>query len=436
MFHRLINALRYLFTGHIPAQNPAHAPMARPPVADVTIYEPSNALILRDNVVTAKGKEIIEVRADGIHILAQDGSTSQFVGLSAGADGLSEVDEQIRLHLTRKLSILLPELSNSLKSELLHHVFGVLTLMANDQQSRVRQIIAEELGDLYNAPVELVKKLAWDGSLEVSTPILEFSPLLSDRELMDIITESQIPGVSEAISRRKEVSEDVAGALVDYVTRDTIDASGERVISNLLENPNAHLNENTLQVIAEHAEDHEVWHTPLLSQPNLTIRTINAIARFVSHSLIADMESRRMISKEMGENLSKAVTYRLQNPHYDREKEAEKLAEDLLSQGLLDAEYVAESLEAGEKELVAAALYLLSGLPKHIVKKILGADDAKAVTALVWKANMPMRSAIQVQLKLAKIHYTKILYAKNGKDFPLSEDEMRRIIWEYAQAAA
>ncbi|MBM3617833.1 MAG: DUF2336 domain-containing protein [Alphaproteobacteria bacterium] len=425
MFRRLMKALRYLFTGVVPAEE-APSPSATPK---------SSALILRDHVSTPSGKQVVEVRSDGIHVLSNDGQAERVIGLQDAAS-LNQVDESIRLHLTQKLALLLPEVPSSTKSELLQHILDVMSLLAKDQAGRVRQIIAEELGAFYNAPAELVKKLAWDDVYEVASPILEFSPLLSDRDLLDIIQGSTLPGVPEAISRRSTVSEDVADALVHHVTEGHIDERGERIISNLLDNPQANLSENALVTIAEHSEDHEIWHAPLLSRPALTIRTVNTIARFVSHSLIADMESRRMLSKEMAENLSKSVTHRLQNPHYDREREAEKEALNLYTQGLLDAEYIAESLELGEKELVTAALGLLTGLPKETVKKILGADDAKAATALVWKAGIPMRTAIQVQLKLAKIHYTKILYAKNGQDYPLTEEEMLRILSGYAAGVA
>jgi len=48
------------------------------------------------------------------------------------------------------------------------------------------------------------------------------------------------------------------------------------------------------------------------------------------------------------------------------------------------------------------------------------------VTSLAWKAGLSMRTAIQLQLKIAKVPPPDVLNARNGFDYPLSEAEMKR----------
>lgn len=436
MFRRLIKAMKYLFTGTLDDTGEKEA--APPPDAPSTPSPANEAsfLILKDTHEDAEGiRTAIEVRSDGIH-METAGGEAQVVPLNAPSFSLQEIDEDIRYQIARKISLLVPELGDYKQGQLLKHVFRVLFLMAEDQMPRVRRMIAEELRDSHNAPPELIRKLAWDEELEVAAPILEFSPLLGDGDLLEIIAHSDIPGVLESISRRKEVSADVTDAIVRNVTDSAITDGDARIINNLLENKQARFREDTLELIVEEAPQYEVWHRNLLDRPELTARTINKIARFVSEALIMEMEDRGMITKELGQNLTQAIASRLYNPHIDREKEADRAAIDLFTQGTLDAQYVMAALDGGEREFVISALSLLSEVPKSATKRIIDADDPRAVTALAWKAGVPMREAIQLQLKLAKIHYSKLLYAREGTDYPMSEKEMLSILSSYIKDAA
>lgn len=426
MLTRLKNALKYLVTGAPPvADNAAPAPLP-----DSTEQD-QNALILKDTHTSKDGSRTgIEVRGDGIALDHQDGQL-ELIPLNADEHTLQNIDAEIRFQIARKISLLLPELAESKRDRLLKHVFQVLHLLAKDQLPRVRKMIAEELSESYNVPIDLVRKLAWDDELEVSAPILEYSPLLNDNDLLEIIANSDIPGVIEAVSRRREVSSDLTDAIVRNVTLSKVTKDDARIINNLLANKHARFKEETLEIIVDEAPNYEVWHESLIDRPELTTRTINKIARFVSHSLLAGMEDRGMITKELSSNLSQAIASRLHNVHIDREKEADRLAIDLFTQGDLDEQYVMMALDSGEREFVVAALSLLADIPKSVTKKIVDSKDPKAVTALSWKAGINMRDAIQIQLKLAKIHYSKLLYARNGKHYPLTKDAMNKLLGSF-----
>ena len=51
-------------------------------------------------------------------------------------------------------------------------------------------------------------------------------------------------------------------------------------------------------------------------------------------------------------------------------------------------------------------------------------SSSKGITALAWNAGLGMRTAVQLQLRLARVPPAKILQARTGVDYPLSEDEM------------
>lgn len=399
----------------VPEKNPAPEPAAEPNVP---------VLILKDSYYNDKGeKTAFEVRSDAIHIMSSKGQNRTITFPSTGV-ALADIDEEIRLQIARKISLLVPDLSAFKKEQLLKHVFDVLYIMAEDQVPRVRQMIAEELRSQANAPYDLVRKLAWDEELEVAAPVLEFSPLLSDSDLIEIISHSSIPGVLEAISSRQTVSETVSEAIVDNVTRTKLSDRGAKVIQTLLDNEGAEINENTLDTIIEHAPDYEMLQRSLIQRPELTTKTLNKIARFVSEAFILEMEEQGLLNREQSHNLTQAVASRLHSPTMDREKEAEREVIELFTQGELSPHFIAQALESGERDTVIASLSLLSDIPKSEVKRILESDNPRLVTALAWRCGLPMREAIQIQLKIAKIHFSKILYAREGTDYPLSEKEM------------
>ena len=67
------------------------------------------------------------------------------------------------------------------------------------------------------------------------------------------------------------------------------------------------------------------------------------------------------------------------------------------------------------------------------LKGLIGRAEAKAVTAVSWQAGLSMRTAIQIQLRRAKIPSSKLLNAKDGIDYPLDEEELR---WQLELACA
>jgi len=60
-----------------------------------------------------------------------------------------------------------------------------------------------------------------------------------------------------------------------------------------------------------------------------------------------------------------------------------------------------------------------------VIEKIFLSRSAKALTAIAWKAGLPMRISFKIQTLLLKLHADELLPARAGVDFPLGEDEMR-----------
>jgi hypothetical protein len=93
--------------------------------------------------------------------------------------------------------------------------------------------------------------------------------------------------------------------------------------------------------------------------------------------------------------------------------------------GKLDDGFVASAAQNGRREIVVAALSLLGHVSADLVHRIFQSSSAKAATALVWRAGLSMRVAFKIQTYLLRLPARELLPARDGVDFPLTEDEMR-----------
>ncbi len=148
-----------------------------------------------------------------------------------------DADPSVRGDLAQKIARLAPGLSSDEQDRLRRITYETLELLARDQITRVRQILAEALKDVAFAPPQVIRQLAHDSDLAVASPILEYSPVLSDEDLLEIIQGSPVTGALSAISRRRTVGPSIAEGIA---RTDDIDA-----IAILLANPSAQIREET-----------------------------------------------------------------------------------------------------------------------------------------------------------------------------------------------
>ncbi len=289
-----------------------------------------------------------------------------------------------------------------------------LQILAQDQLPRVRAILSEELKHSVKAPRDVILRLARDVEEIVAAPVLEYSPLLSDDDLLEVITSGIAQGALAAIARRQNVVEPVSDAIVA-----TLDVPA---VAALLRNPSAQIREDTLDKIIGCASDIDDWHEPLVMRADLSVRAIRRIATFVARSLVETLARDNALDAETETDLKRAVETRLKET--DDLAAAPHLAKPDLD-GPLDDEAINRGIEFGERDFVVKALARMADLPQARVNRILLSGSPKAVTALSWKAGLSMRIAIQVQRELARIPPQSILNARDGVDYPLSEQYMR-----------
>ena len=329
-------------------------------------------------------------------------------------------DDDVRAELARKIARLMPNLSAAEGRHIHDLTIATLERLARDQVPRVRAILAQEIKTLDCIPKFIVLTLAKDLDALVAAPILEYSPLLSDADLMEIVATAQVEEVLAAVARRKPLGADVSEAIVSSLDIPAIAA--------LLANPNAKIREKTLDDIAAQAEKIQSWHVPLTLRADLSKRAIWRIASFVGAGLIEQLVSRYGLDDDTKTQLNKELRARLHETDKPENVGGEHAAREVATakaSGRLDEGFVDAAANSGQRDTVILALAALGNVPEATVRKIFASRSAKAVTALVWHAKLSMRIAFKVQSFVLKLSAGELLPARAGVHFPMTEDEMR-----------
>lgn len=323
-----------------------------------------------------------------------------------------DTDDDVRVELARKIGQLMPKLPPDYTKRMRDLTIETLERLARDTLPRVRRALAEEIKTLDCVPPRVIKALARDVE-DVAAPILEYSPLLSDNDLIEIITSAQASFALQAIAKRRPLRANVAEAIAT--------ALDVPAVAAMLLNSSAKIRHQTLDKIAMAAERVKDWQEPLVFRDELPQRVVRRLAGFVSKALIEALAAKHDLDDKTRRYLKDKLQKRFEDDAHGTR------ATDLLSlkkAGKLDDTFLESVIERGSRDLAIAALALLAGLAPETVTRIFQTGSAKAVTAVVWRAGLSMRIAFKIQTTLMRLPSGELLPARDGVDFPLNEGEM------------
>ena len=332
-----------------------------------------------------------------------------------------DANEEVRSQLALKIARLVPGLTGDETKKLREQALEILDILAQDHLPRIRQIVSEEIKSSENVPKELIKRLARDIEKIVAAPVLEYSPMLSDEDLLEIMAGGIANGALSAVAKRHTVSEEVSDEIVASLDIPAVAA--------LLVNPNAQIREETLDGIVEHAEDIEDWHQPLVLRPDLSLRAAKRIAGFVASSLLHILSERNDLDPSFIEDLQRTVHDRirkepsLMQEDKEQEERAMEKVEGAYQNGTLNNTFLMQAIKASDQSLVIASLSKLSNKDTRFVTRVLSSQQGKGITSLVWLAGLSMRTALSVQ-KMFNVPPNSMTMARDGVDFPMDGAEM------------
>lgn len=407
-------------------------------------YEDAKALAVDgDEKSRANLAQRDDVPPEVLYFLADDPSPHVRQSIASNASAPEHADlllakdnnEKVRSSLAEKIARLSPGLTADEQNRLRRMTYDALSMLAKDQAPRVRQILSDALRDVADAPPDVIRRLAWDVEAAVATPVLRFSPILTDEDLIEIIRAKSSEGCVSAVSQREKVSDAVSNAIVD--------SSDIEAIALLLGNDSAQIREETLNKVIEQAERIDLWHMPLAMRPRLPTVAAVKIARFVADDILKRMAARQDLSPKVYKAVREVVHKRLGDGEaimpddmsvsddtqsgmsVDDDNEFDRAAK-MWADGKLDETQVINTINDGQKKLAMAMIAVMSDLSLRIVERTCEAKNAKGCLAISWRASLSAKTAEVVQGELAGISASKVLYANNG-EYPIPEKDL---VWQ------
>ena len=170
---------------------------------------------------------------------------------------------------------LLLESEGELSDDVRTLIDQILTGLIHQVEADVRKKVACRIATLSSAPRELIKLLAAD-EIEIASPILFHSPVLSTQDLIEIIN-ARSPAHCEAIAKRASIPAEVVSALVAI--------KEPRVIETLLANSGAVIPRAVFSDLVAMAEKVDAIRRPLIERRDVPKDLAHNMFWFVSASM-------------------------------------------------------------------------------------------------------------------------------------------------------
>jgi len=258
----------------------------------------------------------------------------------------------------------------------------IFRVMVKDAEVRVREALARNLKECTQLPHDVALNLARDVD-KVALPVLQFSEVLTDDDLIEII-HSQSPKKQVAIAKRKTVSENVSDALVD--------TGNEDAVTTLVSNDGAEISEKTFEKVVEGFGGSESVQDAMVHRAKLPVAISERLVTIVSEKFAADLIGRHDLPEDVITDLilqtrERAVISLSNTGSVD---ELQKLIWQLADNGRLTPSLVLRALCMGDMAFYESAVAELANISIINVRTLVHDGGEKGFRALYEKTGLPM----------------------------------------------
>jgi uncharacterized protein (DUF2336 family) len=327
----------------------------------------------------------------------------------------------MRIELTRRIC---DDFNNQTFKDEEKDVAGdILFLLAEDIELNVRTTLAEHIKHSPDIPRSIATKLAKDVK-QVAIPILQYSPVLTEEDLVNIIRSTKDASKLLAITKRNKIGSPVSDALVNT-------ENGE-VVQWLLKNNSAEIAEESLIKAFTLFKENEAVLKTLVNYGELSSALAERMISIVTDTIRDELAEKYGLSGALSNKISQDVR---EDALLDatsapgNKDSAVAMAQHLFLQKELGPSVVLKALCRGELVFFEAGLARLSGIPLENAKKLITDPAGEGFKALYKAAKMPdsMFEATTILLRLA----AEISEHTGGKAF--ARQMVSRIIEEQHQ---
>ena len=258
----------------------------------------------------------------------------------------------------------------------------IFKIMVKDAEVRVRTALSESLKNNPDVPHDVAVSLAND-VVGVAGPMLEFSEVLTDDDLMEIVKSKGAEG-QIAIARRESLSADLTDAIVE-------NSDNEEVIATLVSNEGATLQEETMGKVMDKFGEAEAVSDSLANRGQLPISVAERLVSLVSEKVRDHLVTHHEMTPDMVMDLflsaRERATVSLLGDNADV-MDVRKLVEQLHDHGRLTETLIFRAICMGDVVFFEAALAKLCGIPVSNAYKLIHDRGDMGLTAIYRECNL------------------------------------------------
>ncbi len=261
----------------------------------------------------------------------------------------------------------------------------IFRLLVNEAVTMVRAALSDNLKNSADLPHDIALTLAQDVD-EVALPMLEFSEVLTDEDLVGII-QNQGEEKQKAVARREGVSEEVSEALVDHGTVE--------VVTTLVRNKTASISEQTLQKVVDDYGEIEDVQEPLIDRSSLPISVIERLVAKVSERLKETLVAKHELPADMAADLilesREQATVGLVSGRATSDAELLQLVRQLRDHGRLTPSLLLRAACIGDMRFLEAGLSVMVGIPLINASLLINDQGELGFRSIYERAGLPPR---------------------------------------------
>lgn len=274
----------------------------------------------------------------------------------------------------------------------------IFRLLVRDTEINVRTSLAHNLKESTLIPRDIVMSMVNDVN-EVSLPMLEYSQILSDSDLLDILHATQESSRYLAISRRNNVSEVVSGTLVSK--------GDDEVVSSLLNNKGSFISDDVFTKIIDTYKENPSLMESMTNRTRLPISAVEKLVNIVSSNLGDSLKKKyklpdESIQKEVEKNRESETLnlVRSARSHDD----VGNLINHLRDSDRLTPSMILSALCQGNFDFFESSLALLSNIQVENARKLIADRGELGFRAIYNKSGLPdtMFPAVKLLLKIVR----------------------------------
>ena len=268
--------------------------------------------------------------------------------------------------------------------------------LAADAEVLVREALAANLKTTADLPHDLAVALARDVD-SVSLPVLKYSEVLTDDDLIEIVRGKDAAAKQVAIAQRATVSTAVADALLD--------TGNETAVARLVANEGAELTEAALGRVLAGYQKSEAVAESIARRPSLPPAISEHLVSAMAKKLQSYLVSKHDLPADAAANLILQTRERATVSLLSRGASGADL-EELVFQvhvnGRLTPTLIIRALCVGDMAFFEAAMARLGNVPLKNARKLIHEGGDLGLRSLYEKAKMPERlfSAVRAAVQI------------------------------------